>query len=96
MHIIFLIALLLFPLIFQFPFFFPFSGVPLRLPVHVIQQGLLNPSPDISEMLSEATTTEHGTSSYVMSVPQFATKIPNLILFNTLSSFLGYCIYFYT
>ena len=54
--------------------------------VHVIQQGLLNPSPDVSEMLSEATTTEQGTSSYI---------IPNLILFNALSPSLGYCVYYF-
>ena len=60
---------------------------------HIIQEGLLNPSPDISEMLSEATTTNQGIYSYIMSFPQFAIRVPDLILFNTLSPFLGYCIF---
>ena len=62
---------------------------------HIIQEGLQNPSPDVSEMLSEATTTDQGTYSYIMSFPQFAIRVPDLILFNTLSPFLGYCIYFF-
>ena len=84
MHIIFLIALLLFPLLFQFPFFFPFSGV---LPRHIIQEGLLNPSPDVSEMLLEATTTNQGIYTYIMSFPQLAIRVPNLILAYYFESF---------
>ena len=61
---------------------------------HIIQEGLLYPSPDVSEMLSEATTTDQGTYSYIMPFRQFAIRVPDLILFNTLSPFLGYCIYF--
>ena len=61
---------------------------------HIIQEGLLNPSPDISEMLLEVTTTNQGTYSYIMSFPQSAIRVPDLILFNTLSPFLGYSIYF--
>ena len=62
---------------------------------HIIEEGLLNPSPDVSEMLSEATTTDQGTYSYIMSFPQCAIRVPDMILFNTLSPFLGYCIYLF-
>ena len=62
---------------------------------HIIQEGLLNPSIDVSEMLSEATTTNQSTYSYITSFPQFAIRAPDLILFNTLSPFLGYCIYYF-
>ena len=51
---------------------------------HIIQEGLLNPSPDVSEMLSEATATDQGTYSYSMSFPQFAIRTPDSILFNNI------------
>ena len=62
---------------------------------HIIQKGLLNQSLDVSEMLSEATTTDRGTYPYIMSFPQFAIRVPDLILLNTLSPFLSYCIYYF-
>ena len=54
---------------------------------HIIQEGLLNPSPDVSEMLSEATTTNQGIHSYFMSFPQLAIRVPNLILVHYFESF---------
>ena len=54
----------------------------------------MNPSPDVSEMLLEATATNQGTYSYSISFPQFSIRTPDLILFNILSPFLGYCIFF--
>ena len=54
---------------------------------HIIQEGLLNPSPDVSEMLSEVTNTDQGIYTCIMSFPQLAIRVPNLILVYYFESF---------
>ena len=50
----------------------------------------MNPSPDVSEMLSEATATDQGTHLHSIPFPQFSIKTLDLILFNIFSPFLDY------
>ena len=85
-------VLLLFLLKFQFPLFLSFKWSSSQAAcAQIIQEGILNPSPNVSEMLSEATTTDQGTYSYSILFPQFSIRTSDLILFNILSPFLGYC-----
>ena len=65
--------------------------------MHIIQEGLLSPSPDISAMLSEMTSTEPGTSSESLSqvvafnVSQLISQAPEIsekVLFNVHESLL--------
>ena len=70
------------------PLFLPFQWSSSQTAhAHIIQEGLLNPSPDVSEMLLEATTSDQDIYPYIMSFPQLAIRVPNLILVYYFDSF---------
>ena len=54
----------------------------------------LNPTPDVREMLPEATATDQGTHLYSISFPQFSIRTLDLILFNIFSPFPGYFFFY--